>query len=155
ERAESVAGVSVSGVTVATAGGQIASLRVKAQVSLGARPIGDQDLMRANSAALAQVRLGDRRVIHLLPIRRVVDGQGGVRDPRGMFGKSLGLELLIVSINETFFQTIGHCVERAHLQFEGVVAAPFASALAALEDDEMDLGCICVDMGGGSTSVAV
>ena len=155
ERAEAVAGLSVSSVQVATAGGQLASHRVKAQVSLGARPICDNDLMRANSAALAQVRLTDRRAIHLLPIRWVVDGQGGVRDPRGMFGRSLGLELLIVSISESFFQTIGHCVERAHLQFEGVVAAPFASALAALEDDEMDLGCVCVDMGGGSTSIAV
>jgi cell division protein FtsA len=155
ERAESVAGVSVSGVTVATAGGHMSSQRVRAQISLGARPISDNDLMRANAAALGQVRMTDRRVIHLLPIRWSVDGQGGVRDPRGMFGRSLGLELLIVSMGETFFQTIGHCVERAHLQFEGVVAAPFASALAALEDDEMDLGCICVDMGGGSTSVAV
>ncbi|MDB5452599.1 MAG: cell division protein FtsA, partial [Caulobacteraceae bacterium] len=155
ERAESVAGVNVSGVTVATSGGQLASQRVRTQISLGGRPISDNDLMRANAAALAQVRLGERRAIHLLPIRWSVDGQGGVRDPRGMFGRSLGLELLIVSISENFFQTIGHCVERAHLQFEGVVAAPFASALAALEDDEMDLGCICVDMGGGSTSVAV
>jgi cell division protein FtsA len=75
ERAESVAGVSVSGVTVATAGGQLASLRVKAQVSLGARPISDQDLMRANAAALAQVRLGERRVIHLLPIRWTSTGR--------------------------------------------------------------------------------
>ncbi len=72
-----------------------------------------------------------------------------------MFGRSLGLELLVVSMNEGVFQTLGHCVERAHLQFEGVVAAPFASALAALEEDEMDLGAICIDMGGGSTSVAV
>ncbi|CAN5183466.1 cell division protein FtsA [soil metagenome] len=155
ERAEAVAGLSISGVIVATSGGQLSSQRVKAQISLGARPIGDAELMKANSAALAQVRLVERRAIHLLPIGWSVDGQGGVRDPRGMFGRSLGLELLIVSINENFFQTIGHCVERAHLQFEGVVAAPFASALAALEDDEMDLGCVCVDMGGGSTSVAV
>ena len=50
---------------------------------------------------------------------------------------------------------MGACVERAHLQLEGVVAAPYASALAALEDDEMDLGAICIDMGGGSTSVSV
>ena len=84
-----------------------------------------------------------------------VDGQRGVRDPRAMFGRSLGLELLVVTMNEQVCQTIGHCVERAHLQFEGLVAAPFASALAALEEDEMDLGAVCIDMGGGSTSVAV
>ena len=58
-------------------------------------------------------------------------------------------------MSESAFNTLGYCVERAHLQFEGVVAAPFASALAAVEDDEMDLGCIAVDMGGGSTSVSV
>lgn len=155
ERAEAVAGVSVSGVTITTSGGSLASQRVKAQISLGARPISDADLMRANGAALAQVRLTDRRAIHLLPISWSVDGAGAIRDPRGMFGRSLGLELLVVTISETAFQTLVYCVERAHLTFEGVVAAPYASALAALEDDEMDLGCVCIDMGGGSTSVAV
>jgi len=155
ERAETVAGLNVSGVTVTTSGGSLGSSRVRAQVSLGARPITDNDLMRANSAAMAQVRLAGRRAIHLLPVSWSVDGQGGVRDPRGMFGRSLGLELLVVTISETAFQTLVHCVECAHLTFEGVVAAPYASALAALDDDEMDLGCICIDMGGGSTSVAV
>ena len=155
ERAETVAGVNVSGVTVSTAGGQLASHRVSAQVSLGARPIADADLGRAIAQALATLRLQGRRAIHLRPIAWSVDGQRGVKDPRAMFGRTLGLELLVVSMNEGMLQTLGHCVERAHLSFEGVVAAPFASALAALEEDEMDLGAICIDMGGGSTSVAV
>ena len=155
ERAESLAGVSVQGVSIATAGGQLASQRVRAQISLGGRPISDNDLMRANAAALAQVRLPGRRPIHLLPIAWSVDGQRGVRDPRSMFGKTLRLDLLAVSMSDAMFQTLSYCVERAHLEFQGVVAAPFVSALVALEDDEMDLGCVCVDLGGGSTSVAV
>lgn len=155
ERAETVANVSVQAVTVAASGGQLASHRVKSQVSLGARPISDNDCTRAISAALNQVRLPGRKPIHLLPVAWYVDGQGGVRDPRSMFGRSLGLELIVVSISENVFQTLGHCIERAHLQFDGVVAAPFASALAALEEDEMDLGALCIDMGGGSTSAAV
>ncbi|WP_310002238.1 cell division protein FtsA [Caulobacter segnis] len=155
ERAETVAGVNVQGVSVCTAGGQLASHRVHAQVSLGARPISDGDLSRAIASALAQVRIPGRKPIHLLPIAWSVDGQRGIRDPRAMFGRSLGLELLVVSVNENIFHTLAHCVERAHLSFEGVVAAPFASALAALEEDEMDLGAVCIDMGGGSTSVAV
>jgi cell division protein FtsA len=155
ERAETLAGVSVSGVTVAIAGGQLASCRLSATVSLGARPIGDNDLSRAIAAATAGVKMPGRRAIHMRPIAWSVDGQRGVRDPRAMFGRSLGLELLVVTMNEQVCQTIGHCVERAHLQFEGLVAAPFASALAALEEDEMDLGAVCIDMGGGSTSVAV
>lgn len=155
ERAETVAGVNVQGVSVCTAGGQLASNRVHTQVSLGARPISDGDLSRAIASALAQVRIPGRKPIHLLPIAWSVDGQRGIRDPRAMFGRSLGLELLVVSVNENIFHTLAHCVERAHLSFEGVVAAPFASALAALEEDEMDLGAVCIDMGGGSTSVAV
>ncbi|HTK33938.1 MAG TPA: cell division protein FtsA [Caulobacteraceae bacterium] len=155
ERAETMAGVSVSGVTVTTAGGQLASHRVSAAVSLGARPISDQDLQRGLQMALAQARFAGRRAIHLLPIAWSVDNARGVRDPRDMFGRQLGLELLVVTMNESGVANLSQCLERAHLKLEGVVAAPFASALAALEDDEMDLGCICIDMGGGSTSTAV
>ena len=155
ERAETMAGVDVQSVTVATACGQLASHRVAAQVSLSGRPIGDNDMARAVGQAMASLRLDRRHAIHLQPIAWSVDGQRRVRDPRAMFGRVLGLEMLVVSINEGVFHTLAHCVERAHLQFDGVVAAPFASALAALEEDEMDLGAICIDMGGGSTSVAV
>jgi cell division protein FtsA len=155
ERAETVAGVNVQGVTVATAGGQPQSTRVSGRVSLGARAISDADLVRAIQQALSQIKLAGRRAAHILPIAWSVDGQGGVRDPRAMFGRTLGVDLIVVSVSEPVFQTLGACVERAHLQFEGVVVAPFVSALAALEEDEMDLGSICIDMGGGSTSAAL
>jgi cell division protein FtsA len=155
ERAEAMAGLDVHGVTVSTACGGLASHRVAAQVSLGGRPISDHDTAKAIAQAMASLRLSRRQIIHLRPIAWAVDGHRGVRDPRAMVGRTLGLDMLVVSMNEGVYQTIGHCVERAHLQFDGVVAAPFASALAALEEDEMDLGCICIDMGGGSTSAAV
>ena len=155
ERAENVAGVQVQGVTVCTAGGQLTSHRVAGKVQLGARAITDTDLVRAIQAALAQIKLPGRRAAHILPVAWAVDGQGGIRDPRAMFGRALSVELLVVSVAEAVFQTLGACVERAHLQFEGVVAAPFVSALAALEEDEMDLGSVCIDMGGGSTSAAL
>ena len=71
-------------------------------------------------------------------------------DKRAVLWVFQGVELLVVSVSEAVFQTLGACVERAHLQFEGVVAAPFASALAALEEDEMDLGAICIDTGVSS-----
>jgi cell division protein FtsA len=155
ERAENVAGVQVQGVTVATAGGQLASHRVAGRVSLGARPITDGDLVRAIQQALGQIKIPGRRAAHILPVAWSVDGQAAIRDPRAMFGRNLGVELLVVTVSEAAYQTLGACVERAHLQFEGVVAAPFVSALAALEEDEMDLGAVCIDMGGGSTSAAV
>jgi cell division protein FtsA len=154
ERAEAMAGVSVSSVSVATAGGQLASRRVAATVSLGSRPIADADCSRAIQLALSQARTPGRRPIHLLPVSWSIDGARGVRDPRNMYGKSLSLDLLVVSMNESAFHTLGHCLELAHLTLDGAVAAPFASGLAALEDDEMELGAVCIDLGGGATSVA-
>ena len=155
ERAERAAGVPVSGVIVSTAIGQMASHRVQARVSLGSQPVGDADLARAIGMALAQVRLVNRRPIHVLPVAWSVDGARGVRDPRAMRGAELGLDLLVVSMAEGVFATLSHCLERAHLDLQGVAAAPVMSSLAALEDDEMDLGCVAIDMGGGSTSAAV
>ena len=155
ERAERTAGAPVSGVIVTTAIGQMASHRVQARVSLGARQVGDADLARAIAMALAQIRLPNRRPIHVLPIAWSVDGARGVHDPRAMRGGSLGLDLLVVSMAESAFASLSHCLELAHLDLQGVACAPFVSSLAALEEDEMDLGCVCIDMGGGSTSAAV
>jgi cell division protein FtsA len=155
EQAEAMAGAAVSSVVLTNAGGGLASHRISAAVSLGARPIGDHDLSRCIQLALAQSSVPGRRIIHLLPISWSVDRQPSVRDPRRLHGRELALELLVVSMDENAFAALGHCVELAHLQLDGVVAAPFAAGLAALEEDEIDLGAVCIDMGGGSTSVSV
>jgi cell division protein FtsA len=155
ERAERAAGAPVSGVVVTTAVGQMASHRLRAQVSLGAKPVDDADLARAIAMALAQLKLPNRRPIHVLPVSWSVDGARGVHDPRAMRGGSLGLDLLVVSMAESAFSILSHCLELAHLDLQGVAAAPVVTSLAALEDDEMDLGCVCIDMGGGVTSAAV
>ncbi|MBX3477571.1 MAG: cell division protein FtsA [Brevundimonas sp.] len=155
ERAERAAGAAVSGVIVTTPIGQMASHRIRAEVSLGARPIDDADLARAIGLALARLKLPNRRPIHVLPVAWSVDGARGVRDPRAMRGGALGLDLLVVSMAESVFGALSHCLELAHLDLQGVVSAPVVSSLAALEEDEMDLGCVCIDMGGGATTAAV
>ena len=155
ERAERTAGSPVSGVIVTTAIGQMASHRVQARVSLGAGAVSDADLARAIGMALAQIRLPNRRPIHVLPIGWSVDGARGVHDPRSMRGHSLGLDLLVVSMAEGAFASLSHCLELAHLDLQGVAAAPVVSSVSSLEEDEMVLGCVCIDMGGGSPSAAV
>lgn len=154
ERAERAAGAPVSGVVVTTAIGQMASHRVQARVSLGSHPISDADLARAIGMALAQIRLPNRRPIHVLPIAWSVDGARGVHDPRSMRGGSLGLDLLVVSMSEGSFNALSHCLELAHLDLQGVAAAPVVSSLAALEEDEMELSPVHrhgrrFDLGGG------
>ncbi|WP_226634773.1 cell division protein FtsA [Brevundimonas poindexterae] len=155
ERAERAAGVPVTGVMVSTSAGRMQSHRVRSRVSLGANPVSDADLARAIGLALDKIRLPDRRPIHVLPVAWSVDDARGVRDPRAMRGNSLELDLLVVSMAETAFLSLSHCLELAHLDLQGVVAAPVTSALAALEDDEMDLGALCIDMGGGTTTATV
>jgi cell division protein FtsA len=155
ERAEVMAGLDVQGITLTTSLGQPASHRATARIPIAGRPVNEADMARAVTQALGSLRLGRRQVVHLRPIAWTLDGQRHVQDPTAMSGRTLGLDLLVVTLSESLWQTLGHCVERAHLQLEGVVASPYASALAALEPDEMELGAICIDMGGGSTSVAV
>lgn len=155
ERAEKAAGAPVSGVIVSTAIGQMASHRVKTRVSLGSQPVSDADLARAIASGLDQLRFPNRRPIHVLPIGWSVDGARGVRDPRAMKGAQLGLDLMVVSMAEGVFASVAHAIELAHLDLQGVVAAPVVSSLAALEEDEMELGAVCIDMGGASTSAAV
>ena len=155
ERAEAMANVSIQGVRVTIPGAQTASHKVSAQVSLGLKPISDHDLNRAIASALAQVRFPNRRAIHLLPVSWSVDDQYGVRDPRGLNGRNLGLELLVVTIDESVFNNINQCVALAHLEVQAIVCAPLAAAVAALEEDEKELGCICIDMGASSTTAAI
>lgn len=155
ERAEAMANVSIQGVRVSIPGAQTASHRVSATVSLGLKPIADEDLNRAIASALAQVRFPNRRAIHLLPVSWTVDSHAGVRDPRGLNGRNLGLELLVVTIDENVFNNIQQCVSLAHLEVQAIVSAPLASAVAALEEDEKELGCICIDMGASTTTAAI
>jgi cell division protein FtsA len=155
DQAESQAGVSVEGVTIVTACGHLASHRVSARVTASGRQIVQADLDRAVAQAMASLKLNRRKAIHVRPIAWSLDGQARVHDPRALAGRTLGLEMVVISIREGFHQTLAHCVERAHLTFEDVMASPYASALAAVQGDEAELGAICIDMGAGSTSVAV
>ncbi len=155
ERAEAMANVSISGVRVTIPGAQAASHRVSAQVSMGLKPVADADITRAIASALAQVRFPNRRAIHLLPVSWHVDSQSAVKDPRGLTGRNLGLELLVVTIDENVFNNIVQCVSQAHLEVQAIICAPLAAAVAALEEDEKELGCICIDMGASSTTAAI
>jgi cell division protein FtsA len=154
EKAEAMAGVDVHGITVTTSLGQPVSHRAAVRIPIAGKPVSESDTSRAVTQALACLRLTRRQPVHLRPIAWNIDGRH-IQDPTAMSGRTLGLDLLVVSVNESLWQTLSLCVERAHLHLEGVVASPYASALAALEEDEMELGSICIDMGGGSTSVAV
>lgn len=155
ERAERMAGLAVSAATVTLTAGKIQSVRVKVEAPLSSREVTDRDLKRALDAALAEADAADRVVLHAFPMGWTVDDHAGVDDPRGMFGRKLGVVVHVVTAAAGPLRNLLHCIEASHLDLKGVVVTPYASALAALSDDEMQMGATLIDMGAGATSAAV
>src|SRR6185437_104879 len=88
-----------------------------------------------------------RAVLHSLPIGYALDDARGLRDPRGMLGQRLGVDMHVVTVDAAAVRNLMLCVERCHLSVAAIVATPYVSALAAFTDDEADLGAAVVDMG--------
>ncbi len=156
-QAERMAGVRVHQAYVGVAGGHIASLNSHGVVAVS-RPdweITPSDVRRVVEAARAVVIPGDREVIHVLPREFVVDGCRGIRDPVGMSGVRLEVYVHIVTGAITALRNMVKCVERAGLQVADVVLQPLASAESVLAPEERHGSCILVDIGAGTTDVAV
>jgi cell division protein FtsA len=124
-------------------------------VDLGGHEVAPEDLKKVLSAASVQSMRQDRAMLHSLPTGFSLDGERGIRDPLSMFGDSLGVDMHVVTAEKTALKNLELCINRAHLSVEGMVATPYASGLAALVDDEVELGCACIDMGGGTTTISV
>ena len=94
-------------------------------------------------------------MLHSLPIGYSLDANRGVHDPIGMLGETLGVDMHVVTADEAPLSNLELAINRCHLEVETVVATPYASGLAALVDDEAELGVACIDMGGGTTTLSV
>jgi len=154
EQAERMAGEAVSRVTVNLSAAQPRSHRIAVEGPLSDREVSDRDLKRLLSAALDEFHEPDRVVVHAIPLSWTVDDNRGVRDPRGMFGRALAVEMHLVTAAAGPLRNLAICVERCRLDMSAVVATPYAAGLSALVEDELELGALLIDMGGGATSVA-
>ena len=155
DAAERMAGVQIESVIVSVSAGRLASETFHAEVPASGRPIEDRDIRRVLQAGCVHTVRPNRAVVHSIPTGFGLDATRGVRDPRGMVGQSLGVDMHIVTAEAAPLRNLMLCVERSHLNVETMVAAPYASGLASLVDDESEMGVTLVDMGGGTTSVAV
>lgn len=157
QRAEHMAGVRMDQVFVCVAGGHIAALNSNGVVAV-TRPdkeITDLDVERAIEAAKAVTIPSEREILHVLPRDFMVDGCPGIKDPVGMAGLRLEVSVHIVTGSVTALQNVVKCVQRAGLAVADVVIQPLAAGEAVLTDEEKDLGAILVDIGGGTTDLAV
>ena len=113
------------------------------------------DVVRALEAAKAVSIPADREIIHLLPQEYTIDDQTGIKDPIGFSGARLEVDVHVVTGSIVAVQNILKCIEKSGINVDELVLEPLASSYAVLSSDEMDLGCIVIDMGGGTTDLAV
>lgn len=155
DAAERMSGLTVESVIVNLSAGRMMSESYAASVAIGGHEVEDADIHRVLKVGAAQSISEGRNVIHALPIAYALDHTAGILDPRGMVGGELGVDMHVVTAETAAYRNVIICVERCHLHVDAVVASPYAAALSALVADEMELGAAVIDMGGGTTSLAV
>ncbi len=155
EEAELMAGVEISTVYAGIAGGHIKSFNSTGVVAIKDKEITQQDVNRVIDAAKAVAIPMDREVIHIIPQEFIIDDQDGIRDPIGMSGVRLEVKVHIVTGAVSSAQNIIKCANKAGLNVAEICLEPIASAEAVLSTDEKELGVVLVDIGGGTSDVAI
>ena len=155
EEAELMAGCEITSVFAGIAGGHIKGLNSHGIVAIKDREVTQPDVDRVIDAAQAVSIPLDREVIHVIPQQFIVDDQDGVRDPIGMSGVRLEAKVHIVTGAVTSAQNIIKCCNRAGLNVNDILLQQLASSEAVLTSDEKDLGVMLLDIGGGTTDIAV
>lgn len=153
--AERAAGLTLESVVVNVTAGRLGSETFSAAVSLDGQEVEKADIVRVLKAVNSRSVRPERSIIHALPIGYALDGQHGIRDPKGMVGEKLGVDVAVVSAETLAMRNLELVLHRCHLQIEALVATPYASGLASLVDDEAQLGVACIDFGGATTTVSV
>ncbi|HUP57984.1 MAG TPA: cell division protein FtsA, partial [Bdellovibrionota bacterium] len=155
EEAELMAGVEISTVYTGIAGGHIKSFNSTGIVAVKDKEITEQDVQRVIDAAKALAIPLDREVIHIIPQEYMINGQDGIRDPIGMSGVRLEAKVHIVTGAVSSAQNIIKCANKAGLNVAEICLEPIASAEATLAEDEKELGVVLVDIGGGTSDIAI
>lgn len=156
EAAEHMAGENVREVVLCVSGAVPESKLISFDVAISGHEISDVDLKRAlDPTWLYSQQVDDRQIIHTLPVAYSIDGNPGVKDPRGMYGEKLGVNMHVITASAGALRNITACVNRCHLDVESQVVGAYAAGLSCLVEDEKELGVICIDMGGGTTDISV
>ncbi len=153
--AERMAGFKVEGVYVGIPGEHVRAITSPGVVNVAGTEIRESDRQRVIDVAKAVVLPSDSEVLHTLPQEYLVDRQRGISDPIGMTGTRLEVDVCIVTMSSTAAQNLRKAVERAGYRIEGFVLEPLAASYATITEDEKELGVALVELGGGSTDLAI
>jgi len=153
--AEEMAGDTIQHIVANLSGGFTASRIIKAEIGVAGREIGETELQRVLEQGYQLREPGDRQIIHSVPVGFSIDDSRGIRDPRGMYGERLGVNMNVVTASAASVRNHSAAIGRSHLEVEALVVSPYAAGLACLVEDEIGLGVTVVDMGGGTTTIGV
>ncbi len=145
----------VDQVIVSFSGGKPESHMTEAEIETETGQVTERDISMLLAECLEPPLARGRQILHAQPCEITVDYQSGITDPRGMTGRHLSTAMHVLTVDQKPLADLIECVRRCDLDLAGVVAAPYASAMAALIEDEQRAGAVCIDMGGGGTSLAV
>ncbi len=155
ERAEKNAGINVRSVWIACAGAGLASHAASVDIEIGGRRIEEEDVEHLLILARESIQPDGRTVLHAQPAHYTLDGAHGVADPRGLHAERLGVDIHVMLADGAPVRNLTEAVQNAHLEVEGVVAAPVAAGHACLSEEERELGVALVEIGAEVTNVAV
>ena len=155
EEAELMAGCQIHSVYAGIAGNHIRSMNSHGIVAIREGEVVQADIDRVLDAAQAVAIPADQKVLHILPQEYVIDNQEGVREPRGMSGVRLEAKVHLVTCAMNAVQNIEKCIRRCGLEVEDVILEQLASSYSVLTEDEKELGVCMVDIGGGTTDIAI
>jgi cell division protein FtsA len=155
EEAELMAGCQIHSVYVGIAGSHIRSLNSNGIVAIKDREVYGLDLERVIDAAQAVAIPADQKILHILPQEYVIDNQEGIKEPMGMSGVRLEAKVHLVTCAVNAAQNIEKCIRRCGLEVEEIILEQLASSYSVLTDDERELGVCLVDIGGGTTDIAI
>jgi cell division protein FtsA len=153
--AERSARLQLQSAIVSVSAGRPGSELISASIEVATSAISDREIARVLSAGSRFSVREARAVLHSLPIGYVVDNAAGIRDPRGMLARKFGIDMHVVTTDVSVARNLMLAVERCHLNVEAMVASPYVAGLSVMADDEGDLGAAVIDMGAGTTTIAV
>jgi cell division protein FtsA len=155
DAAERMAKVEIESVVLSISSGRLCGELFAADVDIVGSGVSDGDIARVLAAGSRHSQRDGRAVLHSLPVGYSIDGADGIRDPRGMLGGRFGVDMHVATTEVAAARNLMLAVERCHLDVEAMVASPYVAGLSVLADDEADLGAAVVEMGAGTTTIAV
>ncbi|PYF01324.1 cell division protein FtsA [Rhodopseudomonas faecalis] len=153
--AEDMAKVRVESVLLSVSGGRLMGQLVEASANVHGGAVTQADVSRVTSVGMRHATGPGRSVTHALPVSYTLDGVKGIRDPRGMVARQFGVDMNIVTLDAAVAKNLMLVVERCHLNIEAMAASPYVAGLSVLTDDEADIGAAVIEMGAGTTTIAI